>query len=85
MGLGNLPVVWFLARGSVQFSSVPDPAKHLNGVVFAGLLPGLDITLQFFSWVVPTPWYSFTVPTPLAPTKYLSSERIMTCWRCRFS
>jgi len=65
-GRGNLPAVRFLAFGSVQFGSVPDPAKNPTRIVLAGLLHGPDMNPQVSGLVRPGPQFHFTVLTTLA-------------------
>jgi len=54
-----------------------EPPSNPNHFVLAGLLPGPDINPRFHGRVEPGLRFHFTVPTPFAPIKYLSSDCIV--------
>jgi hypothetical protein len=56
-GPGNSPAVRVLTGSSVQFSSVPDPAKNATRISLGGVLPGPDIELSVFGRVGTGPWF----------------------------
>jgi len=60
-----------------------EPRSNLIRVTCVRLLPGPDIRPRFSGRVVPEPWFHIMVSATLAPSKYMSFDRIMTWSICR--
>jgi hypothetical protein len=68
--------LWF--RPVFPVGLIPQPDENPTSFLLVGLLPGPDIKVRFFGWVVPALQSHFTVSGTFAPIMYLSSDYTMT-------